>query len=769
VKPENLPEPNYETACGWWADLPEIWTPVGWKDHLFRFNVLWNGTILAQPDLNRRTEAWKGQGVQLAFAPLARPDDLERFTQKPPVFLTRDDGMVRQGWSDGAAPVLWTEWAQDGFLFRQEVFGHVPGGGDVATGVEPLFAWVRLSVHDACTELPLDARHGFLIKINAPHFRHTMSIRGHSFDAERSGYPRKLAAGSRSHSPAQGWRLLEPGGKVRLAVAPGQRGRLRFFPRARGGRDVFMHLALPGRAGAHVDLLVPMLPADRRTFEREMSLGYARALAEANRYWRRKPATAARVATPEPAVDETIRQSLRLAEVIAEKNPADGNRSMLSGSLCYANLWTTPHSMACVMLLDTMGHHSVVEKYLEIFRKEQGTVVAPGPSFRLHPGYLSSPKSLTSIDWLADHGALLYTIAEHALLSGDREFIGRWTEPVVRACEFIRYARGITSHPGIKGILPPAVATDRGTRIQGVWNDGWNYKGLTAAVKLLRQVGHPRAAEFAAEAADYRRAFGRALRARAAARPKWTDARGRRHPFVPAALSGDEPAETRHAFYLDAGPLFLVYAGLMDADDPLMKSTLLWFREGPQTRLLRRDSNCWQVPSLVHEMSSCEPCYSWNVFHSHRLGDRQNYLTAMYSLFAGSVSRQTCVSCETRGGITGTIFAAPLAAYLARLAVVDDQLNEDELHLLRLVPSAWLRRDRETVFERLPTEYGPVSLRWRLSRDGRTLHVKYAPRFRSAPRRVILHVPPVQGLAKVVINGRPASAALRRIALGGGV
>lgn len=48
-------EPDFETARGWWADLPNIFTTLGWTEHLFRFNVLWNGTLLAQPDLNRRT------------------------------------------------------------------------------------------------------------------------------------------------------------------------------------------------------------------------------------------------------------------------------------------------------------------------------------------------------------------------------------------------------------------------------------------------------------------------------------------------------------------------------------------------------------------------------------------------------------------------------------------------------------------------------------------------------------------------------------------
>jgi hypothetical protein len=226
---------------------------------------------------------------------------------------------------------------------------------------------------------------------------------------------------------------------------------------------------------------------------------------------------------------------------------------------------------------------------------------------------------------------------------------------------------------------------------------------------------------------------------------------------VPTSLSGESRAETRHAFYLDTGPLFLVFAGLLDADDPLMTSSLLWFRQGPQRRLYRYDSQCLQVPSLQHEMSSCEPIYSFNLFHSHQAGDREKFLEGLYSLLAGGISRKTFISCETRGGQAGNLFTASLALPLMRLAVIDDWVKDGELHLLRLVPLAWLSPERQTVWENAPTEFGPVDLRFGLSRDGKTLSVKFNPRFRGAPRRILLHVPPVEHLVKVTFNGSPVS------------
>jgi len=111
-------------------------------------------------------------------------------------------------------------------------------------------------------------------------------------------------------------------------------------------------------------------------------VGYRRALAETARHWRPRPRTAATFRVPEAPITETVRRSLQFAEVIAEKNPATGKTCMLSGSFVYANLWTTPAAMALVMMLDGLGYHDVVDRYLAIFREEQGNRDAAGQ--RLH-------------------------------------------------------------------------------------------------------------------------------------------------------------------------------------------------------------------------------------------------------------------------------------------------------------------------------------------------------------------------------------------------
>jgi hypothetical protein len=358
-----------------------------------------------------------------------------------------------------------------------------------------------------------------------------------------------------------------------------------------------------------------------------------------------------------------------------------------------------------------------------------------------------------------DNGAILYALSMHGLLSNDKAFIERRIGNIILSCEWIRDARAIEGHQGCPGILPPAVNSDLCEVVQGVWGIGWNYLGLCKAVKLLQRIGHPRAKEFVREKRAYKDAFVKASRRATELAPTWTDKRGKKRSVAPMALlKGAKPSMSDHAFSLDTGPLFLVFAGLMRAKDPVMRDALAWFRDGPQAKHLRRESDCWQMPALDHEVSSCETNCAWNMFHSLQDGDKDHFLEGLYSLYAEFFSRQTWTACESRGGITGNL--APMPIYLSRLALLDDFSREDELHVLRMVPPEWLKFPG-LALDRIPTEHGPVSLRASLNKSGSRLDIEYKPRFFAPPRKVVLHAPP--GLKQVRLNGKRVDG--RRIAL----
>jgi hypothetical protein len=747
-------EPDFQSAVKWWPELTNLITPVGWRDHLHRFNIVYDGTILIRPLLKSPNE--QGQidpcthGVQLAFAPATDMPSSDPKSEERVLALPNGSRVGDQFWLENPAPVLCTRWINETFQLTQTVFSHLCGGSQSRTGTEALFAWIRLEVSQ-CEQAGSPSQCGFIVRINALHLGFDMiEAKNLMLHPGESVYPIPL------HFEKD--RLVQSDGLIRLGIVNGDSHAVRFNGRTTGVTGNSLQIALPRKVGARVDLLLPMLPCDATLLDEEQSLGWNGAMAQANAFWAPRPISEARVCVPEPQLNAAILHNIRLARMLTITVPTTQRRSFISGSMVYSRLWATPTSMVSHMLLDPLGWHDEVDKYLEIHRLEQGTIKPPGPVFPQHPGYFGVPEALDAgYQWLTDHGATLYAAVRHAMLTGNEAFIQRWTTPILLACDFIRDCRRLPRpQPQAQGVMPAATASDHRDPIQSFWSDAWNYKGLAAAVRLLRLIAHPHAEEWHREAEDYRRAIVSAMRHKAPRMPRWTDRSGRERGLVPMVLTDDDSngVGISHPFYLDTGPIFGVYAGVFAADDPLMKDAADFFREAPHVPAEPQPFTWTEPAYFVHEMSSAEPCYSWNVFHSHQLADRDRYLECMYSLFAGGMSRQTFVSCETRGGITENAFVGPLAAYLVRLAVIDDEIEPNSLHLLRLCPLAWVSSSEYTCFEKMPTEFGTVTLKWQLSRDGHSLVVVYQPEFRRQPRATILHLPPVPQLSQVVVNGR---------------
>jgi hypothetical protein len=762
-------EANVELARKWWPELTNVITPVGWRDHFHRFNIVYEGTIIARPP-TKPPQPDKDQsdplaGVQLAFWPV--PDSKTRAPTTQEMIEMNGKHVGDQGWADGPTPVLWTRWKPGtrqgepasllaGLELRSFAFAHKSGGGESVTGLEPMYCWIRLQVTARAPSTKAQ-NCGFLVRINSPHIKFDM-IEANNFrvESEKSGYPRALRA---EKDTSGAMFIVEEDEKIRMAALPGATD-VQFLPRAEGSYDQYLFVGMPATIGAHVDLMVPMLRQTREDFQKEMKLGWDGALAEANAFWAPRPATAATIHTPEPLINEAIEHSIRLTRMISLTIPQTKQKTLLSGSMVYSMLWITPSSMDSHMVLDPLGWHGDVDKYLEIHRQDQGSVKAPGPAYPPQPGYFGVPEPIDSGNqWLTDHGAVMLTASRHAMLTDDKAFIEKWIPALIKGYEFIRDSRRLPREaPQVQGVMPSASASDISKPIQSFWSDAWNYKGLVETARLFKRINHPLADQMQREADDYRLALVKVFRAKAARMPKWEDASGNKRTLVPMTVSDEDTDgySAQHPFYLDTGPMFGVWAGVLPADDPLMIDAVEFFRQGPHTRGIKRDERFdWKNSAmLVHEMSNAEPCYSWNVFYSHQLADRERYLAGMYSIFLGALSTQTYISCETRGGITENVFSCTLGIDMARLAVIDDEVELGTLHLLRLVPTAWVSPTEESRFENIATEFGPVTLKWKLIEGGKTLQVTYAPKFRHQPEAVVLHVPPITGLETINVNGQ---------------
>lgn len=761
------PEPTVERARHWWLPQRNVWTPIGWKGHLFRFNSVYNGSLICDPSWvlssKPNTTPYRGKNFQITTVMPQRGGGYRDFPTSVHEVWDDDLGYRQQGWDpEHQAPVLWTEYRrQEGLVIRQSVFAHLTGTTDVDTAVEPIYAWVRYEVtHVDPLRAPTDFQ--FQLWLSKAYMKPEGPFQdenGVPLVVEPTAAPLDGAL-----TMARVWNptgkpmtvpITDPDDQIRLMVVTAEHGSIGMSENTKTAGVYDLRLGLPVEVGAHVDLVIPMLPQPADAVKAEVGNGRDRVLTACDGYWSGATDPVATITTPEDYVNQVLRRGPQLAQVVAEKSPDTGLFTFLSGSYAYDVLWSTPTSMVSHMFLDRLGYHDVVEQHIEIYLASQGTRVPPGTAFAggSYPGYLATPQVLQAIDWMSDHGAVLEILSKHALLTDRPAFIEKWIEPIVKACDFIVQACAMTNHTGVKGLLPPGASTDEGTQTQGIISQCFTYKGLTSAVELLTRQQHPRAAEFAAFAETFRQTFVTAIRNLAASSATWQDAQGKNWPVLLPQFDGTGVWD---AFtMLDTGALMSVWAGLLPASDPLMRSFVEFFRSGPNVALFDPvHHNALDRAVLDHEQSSSEPCYSWNMFHSWQLGDREHFLEGLYGLLAGGLSQDTYISSEHRNAIYGNLFSHPIIVWSLIHAVIDDDLVPGELQLLRMCPNAWLSTQSETVFQDVPTGYGPVTLRFGLSPDGKEVTVTFSGRWHHRPTKVVVTAPEAPGVTRVRINGR---------------
>jgi hypothetical protein len=140
-----------------------------------------------------------------------------------------------------------------------------------------------------------------------------------------------------------------------------------------------------------------------------------------------------------------------------------------------------------------------------------------------------------------------------------------------------------------------------------------------------------------------------------------------------------------------------------------MTWALQWLTEGPDSTG-NPDWDDWSRPaSLRYEMSSLEPCYSWNIYLRFLRGERERFLEGVYSLAAGSVTRKFLGGVEHRNGIQAVPTTnAVLDSHLRNMLVFEDQSGQG-IDLLRNSPIAWLGPEKRIRVQRAETYFGPLS------------------------------------------------------------
>lgn len=803
-KPSSAYEPAFDDAQRWWSKMRRPVTFTGVPGHPQHPAVLWNTGLLFSPLLY--AGPLEGRGLKLSGPPgLMRElegyetDGLQVGFSLGPGFHFPDrgdntGGEVSQRLVEGRMPIVVSEVHRGELDWTCTVFSRLARGRQARTGKEPLLTEVRWQVRSVSSS---SAEMQLACHLAAPHV-----TLGYKVAVRETALPYQRAL--RWSAPL----LLDDRGKARLAAVLEGGAALAFhrtLPKELAGRaetplealgldqDVLFLQAemVPGQSVA-LRLIIPYFAVEPEALAGALEVSFDEALRRATRSWQRTFAAAGRIDPPEELVRDCCDAYLAQAMLATGRRARAGHWILKTSPNHYEGLWGA-HAAIAAYSMDLRKQHELSRHVLETFLANQGPIpqsiitlfsdrpVGESEGFDDHPGFLGNIEGHMAVLWAFYHGWIMWAIGQHARLTGDWDWFRGHADRLALACEWIARQRRRTqlAEPTGErclayGLLPAANAFDWGFGHM-FWSDAHTYRGLREIADCLARIGHPRAAEFLAEAAAYQQDIITAVaRCRDASPPVPLDD-GRTLPFVPMS------AEMRDYFapdwtYVACGPLNLAWAGVVPADHELIEQTLAVLEAGRPLGEWDEKAGKYQgwdwasrTPADDDFLDATRPpsgrCHWWRHKMTYEPGwipqafvfmardDLPALFEHLYSLLShGGQHVDLRSPIEQRDGVPWTQPGQANLLWLMRSMLVREE--GDALLLASSCPRAWYEAGKRIAVEGLPTWFGEVSYSLAVAADEAS--VEFDPSFREAPREVRVRIRHPEGKLprRVAINGQ---------------
>lgn len=469
-----------------------------------------------------------------------------------------------------------------------------------------------------------------------------------------------------------------------------------------------------------------------------MHLSCDEARSKTLKFWLDWLARGALFSVPEPAVNELFRANLWHALRLPRRHGGEGRDVRLD--LPYSNFaygqegtpWPINEAVYVdYMLYDLRGHHDAcVEELLSIYRHNQQADGRVG-------GYAN---------WGVYTPGMIYVVAKHYLLSGDRDDLDRLLPCTLKALDWclaeIERNRG---RPGPSGGLIYAPLND--LTGDGVWafTQAYTYAALKLFARVLRQIGHPRAPECLAAARDFIQAVERGFGTAATGSPlvqlrdhTWT-------AYVPCeATTAGRLYEQWYPTDVDTGALHLSRLGAFDPTGPLTACLL----DDHEDNLYL---NGWGLAN--------EPVYNQQATVHLLRDDPKAVIRAFYSYMACAFSHTVFEPVEHRWA-WGQYFGPPStdgAWFELYRNMLIREVENDTLLLLQATPRAWLADGKVIEVRRAPTYYGRLSMRVESRAASGALLAEIDMPERTIPGTLLIRLrhPNGRPIRSVAVNGRP--------------
>jgi hypothetical protein len=446
-------------------------------------------------------------------------------------------------------------------------------------------------------------------------------------------------------------------------------------------------------------------------FPRDVAQAEA-ARGRAEKFWRAADLPYDRLSVPDAGVQAQLDSAIR--NIYQAREIKQGLPAFQVGPTCYRGLWVVDGSflLEAVTYLGRANETRAGVKYLMSFQRADGGIM-------LMDGH-----------W-KETGIALWVIARHARLTGDQTWLREnWTK-VERGFAYINKMRALPPRGAPNEGLIPDGFSDGGLadKVPEYTNIYWTLVGMRAAIDAARWLGETATADrWQQDYDDFYATFRRA-----AERDLKTDPQGNRYvPIRMARGEGIPPQKAQWAF------CHAVYPGkVFAANDPLVRGNMAMLR-AVECQDLVLDTGWLKDGIWTYFAGFYGNAWLW-------LGEGQKAARTLYA-FANHASPLLCWREEHMpngkgNGVVGDMphnWASAEFIRLTRHCLALERGNE--LHLFEGFPAQWAQPGAVTKLKDIATEFGPLTLEFRVAKDGKSAELKLASNWCTAPDKIVWHL-----------------------------
>jgi hypothetical protein len=532
-------------------------------------------------------------------------------------------------------------------------------------------------------------------------------------------------------------------------------------------KTVLLRQALQPGERCEVLLKVPYLaPESAADLEALGRLNFDLCRREVTQFWRRENVGGAQLRSPVPQLDALHAAHLTHVEITDFSMPDAPDLVNTSvGSSTYGNF--SNESCMVVQELDQRGFHNDCRRRLDLWVKYQSTAAQPG-NFSDFNGMYYGAGGFQQGNYNQHHGCVLWCLAEHFLLTRDREWFGRVTDSLLAGADWIFRQRRLTmgelphSRGWERGFLPAGSLEDVTEFYYWLSTNCLSWRGAARAARALEVYGHAEAGRIRQEADAYGRDLIRGFETMRRHAPLVRLRDGRWVPQYPSRLycRGRDVGWIRQVI---EGAAHLLISGLYDPrskqaswilddyqDNLYLTPPYGYVLREPEVDIFNRGGFSIQpclLAGLLPHLERDEPeIYLWMFFNAFAAVYREE-ISGMVEHPMPELGFSTSVAFKTSDEANAVMWMRYLCVYW----------NEGLLHFGRALPRAWFARNDPIELTGVSTLFGRVGVRYEPHGDKRRILARVElGELRGKPRVLVRFRNPDRAvICAARINGRP--------------